>query len=324
MLLIKTDQIMPTRPSAKLSPEEFAVLRTVLYSSLFDYPLTLKELRCNLLESAQDASSLWRRYHSSPVLQGLIEVREGYFFPRGRSDLPERRRHREAKSRAILEANRKVLKLICSIPYTRLVALSGSAAHLNLDGKGDIDLFIVTKGKTVWSVAMSILLLTKLFGRRKMVCFNFVISDERLKVECQDLFTANQVIHLKPLIGHKLCQRLIDINNCVSGFYPNFKMTAEGDKNYNPGFVLRSLKRAVECVLRPGLSLLQEHLSRALYSRYLLRRSSSWTTPHEVVLEKDYLKLHTHSHRHRVMDRFEHAVADALEQIHQVKTGSLK
>ena len=113
---------MPTPDSGKLAPEEFAILRTVLYSSLIDYPLTLEELHNNLLEFVQDAPSLLRSYHSSRVLQRLIDFREGHFFPRGRTELPEKRRLREAKSRALLEANRGVGRLICSVPYTRLVA----------------------------------------------------------------------------------------------------------------------------------------------------------------------------------------------------------
>ena len=39
--------------AATLSANELAVARSVLYASLFDYPLTLAQLRQTLIESAQ-------------------------------------------------------------------------------------------------------------------------------------------------------------------------------------------------------------------------------------------------------------------------------
>ena len=77
-------------------------------------------------------------------------------------------------------------------------------------------------------------------------------------------------------------------------FIPTLKYPENAASDYGPGLILRSLKRVAEYVLSLGFSPLQEYLSRALYSRYLLKKSSSWMSPQEVVLEKDYLKLHIH------------------------------
>ena len=82
-----------------------------------------------------------------------------------------------------------------------MVALSGSVAHLNLEGSGDLDLFIVTRGRRVWSVTVAVILLAKLLGRRRTLCANYVLSDTQLQMDQQDLFTASQIIHLKPLVG---------------------------------------------------------------------------------------------------------------------------
>src|SRR5207248_2232779 len=102
---------------------------------------------------------------------------EGFFFPAGREDLIAERRHREARSRAFLQRYRLILRLICAVPWTRMVALSGSIAHLNLERGGDLDLFIVTRGRRVWSVALAVLLVTKLLQRRRIVCANLIVSD---------------------------------------------------------------------------------------------------------------------------------------------------
>ena len=119
-----------------------------------------------------------------------------------------------------------MLRLLCALPFTRLVALSGSVAHLNLEPDGDLDLFIVTRGRRVWTVTVAVLLLTKLLRRRRVVCANFVLADSHLALEPQDLFTANQVLHLKPLIGEELLDAFLAANPFVTRFYPNARRTA--------------------------------------------------------------------------------------------------
>lgn len=318
--------LRPTRPASQallrstgLSREELAIMRTVLYSSLFEYPLTLRELCSTLLESVQDEFSILHRYRRSRALQSVVDFREGYFFLRNRDDLLEKRRRREARSRAILKDNSRLLERICAIPYTRMVALSGSVAHLNLDGKGDVDLLIITRGNKVWSVALTALILSKLLRRRGVVCFNFVLSDRRLQIEREDLFNANQMIHLKPLIGQDLCHQFLKENPFVFTFYPNFVLFAGVPRLPRLGSGLHTLKRALELLLWPGVGQLQEAICRLAYRRYLKTKSSSWDSPQEVVMERDYLKLHTYSHRRSVMQRFEKAVTQAVNRIDRAR-----
>ena len=297
----------------ELSVAERAILRTVLYSSLFDYPLTISELRENLQGLEMEESEILEAYKSSHALNSAIDYHDGYFCPEGRIELIELRQWRQAHSQRILRANWWLLKLICCIPHTRMVALSGSAAHLNLDADGDIDLFIVTRGDRVWSVAVKIILLTRLLGRRKMICFNFILSDGRLPIDRKDLFSANQIVHLKPLMGLEVYRRFVDANDFVTDFYPNFRCN-DSLLDCRPHWVLRGIKRITEWVLRPGLAHLQELVCRATYSWYLKRQSQYWESPEEVVMGNDLLKLHTESHRKGVMQQFEKVVANAVQK----------
>lgn len=301
-----------SEPQASL---ELAILRSVLYAALFDYPLTLGQLRRTLLQATDEEDAIVRCYRSSAFLRQRIEYRDGYFLPRGRGDLIDERRRREASSRALLDRNRWLLKMIGSVPYTRLVALSGSAAHLNIDGEGDLDLFVLTRGNRVWSVTVTILLLAKLVRRRRIVCANYVLSDEHLHVDPQDLFSANQIIHLRPLVGGDLYRQFVEANAFVARFYPNFTASGVEPADYGPGRLLRAVKRTLEALGRPGPSQLYEALCQALYARYLRRQSGSWRSPDQVRLQSDCLKLHTQSHRHRIRKRFEEAVVQALARV---------
>jgi hypothetical protein len=290
-----------------MTPQELAIARSVIYASLFDYPLTLDQLHRSLVESAMSAPQIASVYARSDVLPQIIERRDGFFFPAGRADLIDERRRREHHSRAFLERHGRLLRWICAIPFTRLVALSGSLAHLNLEADGDLDLFVITRGPRVWTVTLAVLLLTKALGRRRVICANFVLADTHLALDQPDLFTANQVIHLKPLIGADALEEFVAANPFVGRFYPN--------AHARPVLLERParLKRTAERALGP-VSTIIEGASRALYGWYLRRRSPSWRSPEQVRLASDYLKLHTRSHRQSILGRFERAMEDAIER----------
>src|SRR5204862_2746858 len=137
---------------------------------------------------------------------------DGFFFPKGAFALVKERREREARSRAFLGRHHRLLTLVAAMPYVRMVALSGSIAHLNLEGTGDLDLFIVTRGRHVWSVTVAVVLIAKLMRRRKTTCANFVLADSALRLDQEDLFAASQIIHLKPLVGEETFRRFVAAN----------------------------------------------------------------------------------------------------------------
>jgi hypothetical protein len=301
-----------------MTPQEFAIARSVIYASLFDYPLTLDQLHRTLVGCRATPSHLAAVYAHSAVLPAIVEHRDGFFFPAGRADLVAERRRREARSRAFLAHHERMLRWICAIPFTRLVALSGSLAHLNLEPGGDLDLFIVTRGPRVWTVTMAVLLLTRALGRRRVVCANFIVADSHLGLDQQDLFTANQVISLRPLIGADALDAFVAANPFVATWYPN----AAQPRPASAASDARA-KRTVERLLEFAAPAL-EWASRAVYGWHLRRRARSWRSPEQVRLRSDYLKLHTRSHRQSILDRFDRAMAEALERVAQLESASAR
>jgi len=295
-----------------VTSRELAIARTVIYASLFDYPLTLDQLHRALVESDQLPSEILAVYDGSEWLQEIVERRDGFFFPAGRGDLVAERRRREARSDAFLAEHRLALRLICALPFTRLVALSGSVAHRNLEPNGDLDLFIVTRGKRVWTVTVALLVLTKLLRRRRSVCANFVLADTHLALDQRDLFTANQVIHLQPLMGGEVIDEFRAANPFVARCYPNSGIRPPQAPRVDARVgSLGLLKRALEAALALPSPLI-EAVCRRAYAWHLRRRAGSWRSPDQVRLQSDYLKLHTQSHRTSVINRFDAAVDRAL------------
>ena len=286
--------------------QELAVLRSVIYASLFDYPLTLAQLETSLIGVKADAAQIAAWWRSSDLLQAAIECRDGFYFPAGRCDLVRTRSRREALSRTLLERDRRIVSLVSRMPFVRMVALSGSLAHLNAEGAADLDLFVVTAPDRVWSVTVATLLIAKLLGWRKRVCMNYVISERTMRVEEQDLFSANQIIHLRPVFGDDVFARFVEANDFVRDCYPNF----EHRRDNAHAQVTR--KSPIEQILSLGPAQLAERTARLLYGWHLRRRSATWQSRDQVRLERECLKLHSSSHRNDTLARFEAALATAL------------
>jgi hypothetical protein len=296
-----------------VSRDELAIARTVMYAALFDYPLTLEQLHQSLIASSMTPEEILSTYCTSVRLRAIVEYRDGFFFPAGSAALILERRHREVRSLAFLSRHRRLLTWICAFPFTRMVALSGSIAHLNLEEGGDLDLFIVTRGRRVWTVTLAMILLTRLLGVRRVVCANFVMSDGHLAIDQQDLFTANQALHLRPLIGHEVLEGFLAANPFIQRYYPNRPSRGRREFALHLGPALRAVKTVLEFALSvPSPAI--EKLCMAAYSWHLRRRAKSWQSPEQVQLSPDLLKLHTQSHRRSVLDRFDERMADTLGQ----------
>jgi len=306
-----------TPPVPRRSALERAFLQSVVYAALFNYPLTLSQLREALIGERASEAELSSCYSGSPRLQAAIDYADGYYFPRGCRELLEIRARREALSRTLLAELSGLQTLVRSMPFVRLVALSGSLAHLNADGEADLDLFVITTPGRVWSVTFTTLVVARLMGWRKHLCLNYVISERTLMVGPADLFSANQIIHLQPLAGGEAYRRFLDANRFVERFYPNFRPRQAFASSTQSGFAARAAKRTAEAVLNWTVAPFYERVCRLIYGRHLRRRAHTWRSRDQVRLERECLKLHTSSHRREVMERFEdaleHAVAGAAE-----------
>jgi hypothetical protein len=285
--------------------QEHAFLSTIVYAAIFEYPLTPQQVHESLIAARATLDDVMTWYNRSAYLQAAVEYREGYFFPSGRGDLVQRRQRREAISRTMLGELGKPLALVLRMPWVRMVALSGSLAHLNADGEADLDLFVITKPGRVWSVATTVLLFARLLGWRRRLCLNYVVSEKQLAVEPRDLFAANQIVHLRPLTGSDIYLRFLEANRFVYGYYPNF-VPRVGHLDE----VAATPPSAFERLVDATIASLYETCCRRAYGWHLMRRAPLWQSRDQVRLEAECLKLHTSSHRHRVMEQFARAMEE--------------
>lgn len=288
-------------PGKRVSPAvtafESAVLSAVLYASLFDFPLTLSELRATLTVRVGSIDDLRRQIVGSLVLRRHLTVVGDWVLPAGRTDLIPIRERRTRRSRAFLFAHQRILRLLCTVPFTRMVAISGSLAWLNADDDADLDLFVVAADRHVWTVTVLMILAARLLRCRERVCVNFVVAESAIALDEHDRFSASQLRGLRPVEGHEWFRGLMVANPSVARWFPNEEPA--GPFPSLEGAFPR-VRHLAERSLGFGGHVL-EWLCRRLYHWHLMRRRTGWDSPNQVRLDDDVLKLHTRSHRERVM-----------------------
>lgn len=292
-----------------------AILETVAYGSVFDFPMKREEIHRALMGIALEPDEIDSLLRSHPSLRARVERRGPYYCLRGRGRQIPERWSRERATRQLIARHAEFLALVRRCPFVRMVALSGAAAHGNATDE-DIDLFIVTAPGHAWAVALALFLAAKLAGVRRTMCMNYLLSERAMGLEERDPFTANQIVGLKLLGGRECYLRFVRANAWGSRFYPNFwKHYRHWLPSAPPAGTLW-----VEIVLRVGIDRLLEGVGRLVLGTYLRWRHRRAGRPAAVKLEPERIKLHFRDHGQPLTERIE-SVLEEIETGGRVVAG---
>jgi len=196
---------------------ENAILKTLAYSDIFDYPLTAEELHRFLVMPAKKDD-----VEQSVAKMKNISMNNGYYFLKNRHEIVGLRRNREAIS---VEAFKRAMfygHILGALPFIRMVALTGSLAVLNLSKNPDMDYMLIARQGRVWTARAFAILLAKiasLFG--DTICPNLIVSEQALELPVHDLYSARELSQMIPITGNDFYHRLWEANSWVKDILPN-------------------------------------------------------------------------------------------------------
>ncbi len=194
-----------------------AILETLAYSDVFDYPLTFDELHRYLTASALPADLAACLNELS-----LVATENGFYFLADRRETVRTRMNREQASRAAFQRACRYGAILGSLPFVRMVTLTGSLAMLNLNHDADMDYMLVTQPGRLWLArAFAVLFgrVMRIFGDR--ICVNLLVSESALEWHPRDLYSAREMCQMIPLTGLVVYQRLRAANAWITSFLPN-------------------------------------------------------------------------------------------------------
>jgi hypothetical protein len=284
-----------------------AVLRTVAYADVFDFARRIDEIHRDLIGVAASRADVERTLAGDKRLRGRVEQHDGHVVLAGRGGLLDRRRERAARTAALWPLAVAHGRTIGSLPFVRMVAVTGAVAVGNPEDDADIDYFVVTDSGRVWT-ARALTIGVVRTARRSGVelCPNYLISEEVVALDERDLFTAHELAQMVPLVGMDTYRRMRDENPWVAHHLPN----ASGPPPTSVTVARRwgRVRRGVEAALRSGLG---DRLERVERERKIARLSAGATDTAEVRFGPQVCKGHFTPYGRRVMD----AYADRLERL---------
>jgi hypothetical protein len=196
-----------------------AIFQAVTYADIFNYPLTAPEIHRYLPGCAASfvmVDEILRQEKYPLSYQGGL-----YTLP-GREALADIRRQREKIATLMWPQALHYGKMISSLPFVRMVAITGGLAMNNVEPNADIDYLIVTEPGHIWLTRAQVLLLGRYSTLRgATLCPNYLVSLRTLVFPDQTLYVAHEVAQMIPVAGLDVYDEIRRKNAWVHELLPN-------------------------------------------------------------------------------------------------------
>lgn len=205
-------------------------LISLIYHSLFEYPLTQEEL-----ENWSINPEIFK-LNKKPI---QVLQHKKYFLLEKDKSLVKKRLKREKASKSKLIKAKKAADLIAKLPTVLFVGATGSLAMNNSHPNSDIDLLIITKKNRLWLTRPLVyLLLWKRFLIRKhgeeetkdALCLNMWLEETNLRFpkttsHFQNLYISHEILQIKSLVNKQaVFEEFLFQNRWVSKYWHQHKL----------------------------------------------------------------------------------------------------
>lgn len=301
---------------AALTELETAILHTVAYADVFDYPLTPAEIH-RYLETPASLPGVRQAISNGLAAMGRLDFRDGFASLPGRGHIVEIRRRRSERASRLWQRALAYGQLLAALPFVRMVALTGSLAMDNADDNSDLDYFLITAPDRLWLCrALAIGVVRWAARRGDSVCPNYFLSERALVISDHNLFVARELAQMVPLHGLGVYRQLRQINAWSADFLPNADgpppqaaRLGRGERN---AAVIRPFRGAAEALLRTGIG---ARLDRWEMERKIEKFQKRYPNQTEAAFAPDWCKGHFEGHSQRILAAFSerlHALDEAI------------
>ena len=207
-----------------------SILQTLIYSDIFDYPLTKDEIWKFLIGKKIDKQSFDKILKNN---SDTIIFSNNLYCLIGREKVVKTRIKRKRESQKKIVIAKKIIKQLSFLPTVEFIGISGALSLENSNKDDDIDLFVITSKGSLWLTRLAIIILLLLMGRyrrrnqRKVsdkICLNMLIDESALSfhINRQNLYTAHETVQMMPAFERGgTYNKFISANKWVGKFLPN-------------------------------------------------------------------------------------------------------
>ncbi|HOT96144.1 MAG TPA: hypothetical protein PLG50_04075 [bacterium] len=203
---------------------ESAIVSTLLYFDIFEYPLSREQLYRFLMQVKPEREEFDRALDRL-LLDNQVGMTAGWHFLAGREQLVLKRQEGESHAQRLWSMAYQAAGRMRHLPFVRGIYLSGDLSKGVAGPESDIDFFIITARRRVWICKLFLALFRRISrcNRHKLLCFNYLLSESHLELDERNLFTAAEVIGLAPLYGLRVFRRFLAHNEWVASYFPRYR-----------------------------------------------------------------------------------------------------
>jgi predicted nucleotidyltransferase len=193
-------------------------LKTILYFSIFNYPLKLEEI-CSFSIS-KDKETIQKDLDELVSKKIICQLEGFYLIDNNHKAIEKRKKGNQMALEALVKAKERAT-FISKFPFVEAVGVSGSLSKGYYDAESDIDFFVITKPNKLWLCRTFLMLYKKifLFNSRKYFCINYFMSSNSLEVAEKNRFTATEIKTLIPFQGKSAFETFYKKNGWVSDVF---------------------------------------------------------------------------------------------------------
>lgn len=282
---------------------ETAILHAVAYADVFDYPLAAEEIHRYMVGRSAPLVAVRTLLSNGRLVPRHLAHRQGYFTLPGREAIVETRRRRAEVSACVWQQAVRYGQTIASLPFVRMVAVTGALTMDNVELGDDIDYLIVTAPGRLWLCrAIVIELVVKPAADRHVeICPNYLLSERALVLPDRNLYTAHELVQMVPIAGLAIYRRLCQLNGWAARFLPN----AYGQPRRVETGPLRPrpVRTLAESILQTPVG---AWLERWEMARKVGRLSQQGDDTSDAAFCPDWCKGHFGDHSHLIREGFAH------------------
>ena len=212
-----------------------AILKTLAYFNIFDYPLTLVEVWKWLYGYKVSINEVREALDS---LSDRVGEKNGFYFLKSREEIIATRLKRYSIAEDKYNKAKSIIKVLSKIPFIKMIAVCNTLAYSNTDIKGDIDLFIIAKKNRLWLTRLLVVGWLKFKNQRPIpgnkkdaIDTNFFLSETDLNVDYLGIRSNDQdnnlslvywLDQLVPIYDRdNTYNRFMDANSWLKEYLPN-------------------------------------------------------------------------------------------------------
>lgn len=280
-----------------------SLIEILTYFDLFDYPLTKEEV----LAFSKIKTTEWKNPQ--------IDFQNDYYFLKGRNKIVQIRQNREKYAKKLWKKTYFYLRFLKIVPFLKMVAVCNTLAFNHPEKESDIDLFIITKKKRIWTTRLLTTFLLQILGVRRYgkkvsarFCLSFwcteeAINLEKIQIKPQDPYLAFWCLTLKPILDNNLHQKFLNENQkwIKSQYNLNFNPPK---KNFPKTFQSNFIAQVGELILKNGIGNFLEKKIKAKLEPRSQSKAQKAGPEASIIISDQMLKFHNKDKRSEIYKKW--------------------